>query len=153
MSGSKITSHITVMLVLSYIKLAVSVPLQASTPSNHVCCFAPPGSPQFPNQLPFLAQQLRMPFFRMVPHWGHKLLVDGVVVVGKVVVGVVVVDGAAVDTVATVDVHMQMNPKHTSYVSMMLRVAWALLGNPTHTSYVSIICRVACVLSNTHKLC
>ena len=61
--------------------LQSNVPLQAWAPSNQVCSnFESPGSPQFWNQLPSRAQQLRTPdgFFN-VPHFWQMELISVVV--------------------------------------------------------------------------
>ena len=51
------------------ISVLVSLLLHTWTPSNHVCWnLESPGSPQFLNHAPPVAQQLRLPDFLMVPH-------------------------------------------------------------------------------------
>ena len=57
------------------IKHAVSLPVQAWTPSVHVWSnFESPSSPHLLNQAPPRAQQLRFLVFLTVPHWGHMEL-------------------------------------------------------------------------------
>ena len=58
-----------------YIKpLSLHPPLQASTPSNQLCCIpASPTPPQFLYQAPPGAQQLRRPDFLNVPQVGHTI--------------------------------------------------------------------------------
>ena len=49
--------------------------LQASTPSIHLCStFLFPAPPQFLNQAPPGAQQLTLPDFSNVPHFGHVIV-------------------------------------------------------------------------------
>ena len=54
--------------------LALSLRLQAFTPSDHMCStLLLPRPPQFLNQAPPGAQQLTLPDFRNVPHIGHVI--------------------------------------------------------------------------------
>ena len=67
-----------------------SLPLQACRPSIHVCStFALPPLPHILNQVPPGAQQLTLPDFAKVPHWGH-------------VIGDITTDAATVDEVDVV---------------------------------------------------
>ena len=55
--------------------LNLNLHLQASAPSNHMCSmFLLPGPPQFLYQAPPGAQQLGLPDFSNVPHFGHSIL-------------------------------------------------------------------------------
>ena len=65
--------------------------LQASSPSNHLCSAFPlPAPPQFLYQVASGAQQLTLPDFLNVPHFGHIILL--VEAMGRVIVltGVVI---------------------------------------------------------------
>ena len=60
----------------TYTSNAVNSPLQACTPSVHVCSnLESLPSPQFLNQEPPAAQQVRVPVFLMVPHTGQAVSV------------------------------------------------------------------------------
>ena len=74
--------------------LALGLRLQASTPSNHLCsAVLVPAPPQFLYQAPPGAQQLALPEFLNVPHFGHVIpLLDDVVT--SVLVFTAVVTGA-----------------------------------------------------------
>ena len=66
---------------------------QAMSPALHVCSFPSPGFPQFLNQEPPRAQQLRLPVWPTVPHVLHTgpvvVLIGGARVTGlTVAVGV-----------------------------------------------------------------
>ena len=63
--------------------------VQACMPSPHVCSdVESPSSPHFLNQEPPRAQQLRLPDFLAVPHWGHRALLG---------IGALVAPGASAD--------------------------------------------------------
>ena len=94
--------------------LVLNLHLQASTPSNHLwSTFLLPAPPHFLNQAPPGAQQLTLPDFSNVPHFGHVIVVDVMVVVlGNVVIGVRVISSRSVngrrDTYLRVWVHIYM---------------------------------------------
>ena len=55
--------------------LTLALRLQACTPSNHLCStFLLPAPPQFLNQAPPGAQQLTLPDFANMPHFGHDMM-------------------------------------------------------------------------------
>ena len=55
--------------------LALNLRMQAATPSDHIRpTFLLPAPPQFLNQAPPGAQQLTLPDFRNVPHFGHFIV-------------------------------------------------------------------------------
>ena len=93
----------------------VSLLLQASKPSIHVCS-AVPLLPQLLNQAPPVAQQLRRPDFSNVPHFEHVIIeetTDPVIVVVVAVIVVAVMAGELVGAgaalvgamVASADMH------------------------------------------------
>ena len=69
------------------IQIVLNLHLQASTPSNHLwSAFLLPAPPHFLNQAPPGAQQLALPDFSNVPHFGHASVLA--TVVNAVVIGV-----------------------------------------------------------------
>ena len=74
-----------------YLALALDLRLQAPTPSNHLWyAFLLPVPPQFLYQVPPGAQQLALPDFSNVPHFGHVILLLEVMASVLMLTGVVI---------------------------------------------------------------